>query len=122
MRKLGLLTVVGAAAALLVLLSTAPVVTVGVAQAAEPPDGKQIFLAPKCNRCHSIPPAGIEATTTSDKLKGPDLVDLDHDAEWLEKYLIKEVELCGKLHKKELKGTDEVLDAVVDWLLAQKTS
>lgn len=121
MRPIASLTIAGATVALLVLLFTAPVLTVGTVQAAERPlDGKEIFLAQKCNLCHSVPPAGIEATTKSEKMKGPDLVDLDRDAEWLEKYLTKEVELNAKPHMKEFKGGEEQLDALVGWLLKQQ--
>ena len=84
-------------------------------------DGKAVFEAQKCNLCHSVPSAGIEATTKSDKLKGPDLVNLDHEAEWLAKFLKKEVEKDGKSHTKPFKGSDEELKALVDWLLEQKS-
>ena len=89
--------------------------------AAEGSDGKAVFEAQKCNLCHSVPAAGIEATTKSDKLKGPDLVDLDADAQWVAKYLKKEVEKDGKSHTKPFKGSDEELKALVDWLLEQKS-
>jgi cytochrome c551/c552 len=84
-------------------------------------DGKAVFEAQKCDLCHSVSSAGIEATTKSDKMKGPDLVNLTHDAEWLTKYLKKEVDKDGKQHTKPFKGTDEELEALVDWLLAQKS-
>ena len=89
--------------------------------AAEESGGKAVFEAQKCNLCHSVPSAGIEATTKSDKLKGPDLVDLDADAQWVAKYLKKEVEKDGKSHTKPFKGSDEELKALVDWLLEQKS-
>lgn len=121
MKKLASLTIAGAAVAVLVLLFTAPVLTVGAAQAAEGPlDGKEIFLAQKCNLCHSVPPAGIEATTKSEKMKGPDLVDLKREAGWYERWLKKEVELNGKLHMKAFQGSDAELDALVEWLLKQQ--
>jgi len=122
MKKLAPLTIAAAVVALLVLLFTAPVLTVGAVQAAEQPlDGKEIFLAQKCNLCHSVPPAGIEATTKSEKMKGPDLVDLKRDADWYERWLRKEVELNGKLHMKAFPGSDAELDALVEWLLKQQT-
>ncbi|HEX9734326.1 MAG TPA: cytochrome c [Thermoanaerobaculia bacterium] len=89
--------------------------------AAEESDGKAVFEAQKCNLCHAVPPAGIEATTKSDKLKGPDLVNLDSEAEWLAQYLKKEVDKDGKSHTKPFKGSDEELTALVDWLLEQKS-
>jgi len=83
-------------------------------------DGKAIFLAQKCNMCHSIPPAGIEATTKSEKMKGPDLVDLKPSADTLGKFLRKEVEKNGKKHAKAFVGSDEELGALIAWLQAQK--
>ena len=83
-------------------------------------DGKTIFLAQKCNMCHSVPTAGIERTTKSDKMAGKDLVNLDKDAATLTKYIKKEVDLDGKKHGKAWTGTDEELGATVTWLLEQK--
>ena len=84
-------------------------------------DGKEIFMAQKCNMCHSVPTAAIERTTKSEKMAGKDLVDLGKDAEWLTKYIKKEVDLDGKKHGKVWAGTDEELAALVTWLQAQKT-
>ncbi|NJL28005.1 MAG: cytochrome c [Thermoanaerobaculia bacterium] len=90
--------------------------------AAAAKDGKAIFEGEKCNLCHSVPSAGIEATSKSDKMKGPELL-VPNDAftaEWLTKYIKKEVEHEGKTHKRDFKGTDEELKTLVDWLLANK--
>lgn len=89
----------------------------GPASAAAP-DGKAIFLAQKCNMCHSIPAAAIERTTKSEKIAGPDLPGKHTDAAFLKKYLAKEEMLDGKKHIKELKGADA--DAVIAWILKQK--
>jgi len=85
-------------------------------------DGQAIFEAQKCNLCHSVPAAGIEAKTKSEKMKGADLLTVTEgmDAEWLKQYLKKEVELNGEEHKRPFKGTDEELQTLVDWLLEQK--
>jgi len=83
-------------------------------------DGKTVFLAQKCNMCHSVSTAGITATTKSEKMKGPDLVNLKQDAKTLTAFLKKTGDINGKKHVKELKGTDDELKAVVTWLLAQK--
>ncbi len=90
--------------------------------AAGAPDGKQIFLAQKCDLCHAVPAAGIAATTQSAKMKGPDMNGLaaSRDAAWLKKYLAKQESLDGKKHSKELKATDAETEALVNWLLAQK--
>jgi cytochrome c2 len=92
------------------------------ASAFDDPDGKQVFEDEKCNLCHSVSTAGIEAKTKSEKLKGPDLVNLadSYEAKWIVKYVKKEADLDGKTHKKPFKGTDEELQALVDWLLEQK--
>ena len=83
-------------------------------------DGKMIFMAQKCNMCHSVPTAGVTATTKSEKMKGPDLVNLKHDAAAIEAYLKKAGKIEGKDHKVAWKGTDAELDTLVAWLLKQK--
>mgnify|MGYP006171606365 CR=1 FL=1 len=86
-----------------------------------PGDGKAIFLAQKCNLCHSVSSAGIEATTKSEKVKGPDIKGLAdrHDRGWVEKWLRQEIEVNGKKHSKAFKGSDEDFATLVDWLMAQ---
>jgi len=86
------------------------------------PDGKQIFLAQKCNLCHSVSSAGIERTMKSEKMAGPDLTNLasKQDAATLTKFLKKEGEIGGKKHGKTFTGSDEELAAVVSWLHEQK--
>ena len=85
-------------------------------------DGKAIFLAEKCETCHSVQPAGIEAKVKSEKMKGPDLDagvgEFDHAA--LVAFLRGKGELEGKQHKKPFKGTDEELATLIDWLGDQK--
>jgi mono/diheme cytochrome c family protein len=85
-------------------------------------DGKQIFLAQKCNLCHSVSSAGIERTVKSEKVAGPDLTNLAAkvDAATLTKFLKKETEINGKKHGKTFTGTDEELGAVISWLQQQK--
>lgn len=85
-------------------------------------DGKAIFLAQKCNTCHAVSSAGIEAKTTSAKMKGPDLTGVGerYEREWIVKYVQKEVDKDGKSHSTAFKGSDEELEALVDWLLEQK--
>src|SRR5947207_3625454 len=69
------------------------------------PDGKDLFLAAKCNSCHSVTAAGIEkkkptaeeAAAASkekpdpDEKKPPDLssVGLDKKADWIAKFITK---------------------------------
>ena len=90
------------------------------AAAAAAPDGKALFLAQKCNMCHNVPVAGIERTTKSDKMAGPDLVNIKVDAATLAKVLRRQEDVHGKKHPKEFKGTDEELNAVITWILSQK--
>jgi cytochrome c5 len=88
--------------------------------AAAAPDGKAIFMAQKCNMCHSVSTAGIEATTKSATMKGPDLVNIKIDAAAITKFLHKETEMNGKKHPKDVKLADADMKALVDWVLAQK--
>lgn len=92
------------------------------AAAAAAPDGKAIFLAQKCNLCHSVSAAGIERQTKSEKVAGPDLTTATakHDKAFLEKFLTKQETIDGKKHGKEWKGTTQDLDAVIDWLKQPK--
>ncbi len=86
-------------------------------EAGDPAAGKEIFLASKCNLCHAVPAAEIEAKTKSEKLRGADLggpIEASFDA--VAAYLRKQGDLDGKQHKKEFKGTDEEIQAIVDWL------
>jgi len=103
--------------ALVVLLAT---LYSSAGSAATGPDGKAIFLAQKCNMCHSVSTAGIEATTKSATMKGPDLVNIKSDAAATAKFLHKETEMNGKKHPKDLKLPDADTKALIDWILAQK--
>lgn len=82
------------------------------------PDGKAVFLAQKCNLCHSVDAAGIQRTSKSEKTKGPDLggVTKRHDAEWIKRWLAKQEEQNGKKHLTTLKGSAEEQAALIGWL------
>ncbi len=73
-RTLGFTLSIAVTVVMLSILYSGPGATPAVAQAPKVLDGKQIFLAQKCNLCHSVPPAGIAATVKSERMKGPDLV------------------------------------------------
>ena len=90
--------------------------------AAAKPDGKELFLAQKCNLCHSVSSAGIERTIKSEKVAGPDITNLasQQDAATLTKFLKKEGEIDGKKHGKLFTGSPEELSALVSWLQQQK--
>lgn len=83
-------------------------------------DGKAIFLAQKCNLCHSVSTQGIERTMKSEKMAGPDLVNVKEDAAFLGKFLRKQADLHGKKHGKAFTGSDEELGALIAWIQAQK--
>lgn len=107
--------------ALCAVLSGATANPASAAQAAKL-DGKQIFLAQKCNLCHAVSSAGIAATTKSEKLKGPDLTGEAPklDAKLLNDYLRKKTEINGKKHSKEFTGSDEEIGALIAWLQKQE--
>jgi len=83
------------------------------AYAAGTPDGRQIFLAQRCDLCHAVPAAGIAAVTAVATMQGPRIDGLAarHDADWLKNYLAQH---------KELKSTDAEADALASWLLEQE--
>ena len=91
------------------------------AEEAKEPAGKAVFLTHKCNLCHAVPAAEIESKTKSEKMKGADLGGpIEADFEVIAAYVRKQGELDGKSHKKEFKGTDEELQAILDWLTELK--
>ena len=83
-------------------------------------DGKAVFLAEKCNTCHGVPAAGIEAKVKSEKMKGPDLPACHTEGEWMASYLRQEEVEGHPKHKQAFKGSDEELGAVIEWIRAQK--
>jgi mono/diheme cytochrome c family protein len=106
------------AVALFALLASAP----GTASAAEPKvlDGKQIFLAQKCNLCHAVSSAGIQMTMKSSK--APDIAGavVKKDAQAINNYLRKKTDMNGKKHPKDFTGSDEELGALIAWLQTQE--
>ena len=92
------------------------------AVAAAGTDGKAIFLAQKCNLCHSISAAGIEAIVKAPAMRGPDLTGVvaEKGADWTAKFLKHQVDLDGKRHKKELTASDQDVQTLIGWLAEQK--
>ncbi|HSR53180.1 MAG TPA: c-type cytochrome [Acidobacteriota bacterium] len=86
-------------------------------------DGQKVFDGAKCGTCHSVTSAGIEAKMKSGPMAGSDLTGIGekHEAKWIASYLRQEVKMDGKAHAKAFKGSDEELQALVDWLLEQKS-
>ena len=112
----------GFAVAALGVVALALVAVAATAEEEAVPAGQQEYLDQKCNMCHSVSTVGIEAKTKSEKMKGPDLVNLadSYEADWLVKYVKDEVEKEGESHGRPFKGSDEELQVLVDWLLEQK--
>ncbi len=105
--------------ALTLALALATALLIAPANAvAEDMDGKALFTEThKCNMCHAVPAADIEAKTTSEKMKGADLGGkVKGELEEIAAYLRKEADRDGDQHKKGFKGTDEELQAIIDWL------
>jgi cytochrome c5 len=99
-----------------VALALAIPVALGAAEAfGQAPDGKQVFLGQKCNMCHSVKAAGIEATMKK-------AVDLPGGADktQLKDYLQQKTEINGKKHPKKVTASDAELTAVIDWVGNQK--
>lgn len=102
----------------LCLAATLALVATSVA-AAEP---KELFVANKCSQCHSMERYDITRTMDVEKTRGPDLSEVGdcHDAEWMTGFIMKTVELNGKKHLNNYKGTKKDLEALVGWLAQQK--
>lgn len=108
--------------AALVLAVVVPVLIVAFfVPASAAVDGKAVFLAQKCNLCHSIDAAGIARVSKAEKTKGPDLggVAKRHDEAWMKRFLSKQEMLNGKKHLKTFTGTPEELDALIAWVRTQ---
>ncbi len=80
--------------------------------------GSELFTdTHKCNTCHSVAAAGIESKAKSERMKGPDLSGYRAPSGFdVAGYLRKKATRDGEPHKQEFKGTDEELQAILDWL------
>ena len=109
-----ILMTVAAALALVVVASLTPTPTPAFAEDMDP--GHKVFMDQKCNTCHGVEAAGIEAKMKG-KMAGPDLTKVaqDRDADWITAYLKKEADIDGKKHAKAFTGSDEELQALIDW-------
>ena len=81
-------------------------------------DGKSLFVEKKCNTCHMVEVAGIESKKT-------DAVDLSkvgdkYDAEFITKYITRKEKIDGKEHKMAIKGSEEEVKTVTEWLVLLK--
>ena len=92
------------------------------------PAGQQVFVAQKCQMCHTVYSVGIGEPPKKESAEevaddGPPDLSLsgtDRTAEWLSLFLQKEEMLNEKKHMLKFKGADEDLAAVVSWLLTLK--
>ena len=106
------------------------VVMAGIAQldAADTPAsgenaaGQVAFTENKCQTCHAVSSAGIEAKAKSAKILGPDLkgVAADYEEGWFAEYIKGAADLDGKKHRAKFKGTDDDLKAILAWLKTQQ--
>jgi cytochrome c2 len=119
MRRFATMTMFAAAA--IVLASGFVGISSAEEEKADCADGKALFEANKCNMCHAVKAAGIEAKVKSEKMMGPDLggVSSRHEADWIIQFVKKEVQLEGKDHKGAFKGSDDDLKAMITWLDGQ---
>ena len=93
------------------------------ASSLEADDGKQAYLEQKCDRCHAVQSHDIEATVKSERMRGPDLSTIgdERDAEWLQKFLMKEIDVDGVKHRVAFNGDEKDAVAISKWLASLKT-
>jgi mono/diheme cytochrome c family protein len=81
-------------------------------------DGKKVFLAKKCDSCHSVKIAKIDGK--SKKVIDLSKVPSKRKSEWVIAYLEKSEKIDGKAHPPKFPGTAAELKAVADWLMSLK--
>jgi len=102
-------------AVILVLLAC-----IASAASAAEPDGKAVFMAQKCNLCHSVETQGIDRTVKTSKAKDLSNAGAEHKGDWIQKWLKKEEMIDGKKHQKTFTGSDAELAALVQWVQSLK--
>lgn len=90
------------------------------APAAAPAAGREVFLEQNCQRCHAVSSAGIEARVTTGRTAGGDLSTSTMDRAALRAVTLREQEVDDRRHPGQFKGTPDELEAMVDWLIAQR--
>ena len=95
------------------------------------PEGNDVFLKYKCNNCHTVSTAGIEAKSKT--TKAPDLVDITvrHQSDWIRKYIrqnethtacaVVDSAKDGKKHAIKFNGTKDEENTLIDWLDQQRS-
>jgi cytochrome c551/c552 len=83
-------------------------------------DTKAVFIANKCNTCHSITSQGVAKTMAASKAPDLSTTGKTNNAATLEKYLNKTAQINGKSHVKKWSGSPADLTAVSAWLATLK--
>jgi hypothetical protein len=97
-----------------------PAPTPAPTPAASSAAGREVFLEQNCQRCHAVSTAGIEARVTTGRTAGGDLSASTMDRAGLRAVSLREREVDDRRHPGEFKGTAAQLEAMVDWLIAQR--
>jgi hypothetical protein len=82
-------------------------------------DAKELFVASKCVRCHSIESQAVVATPKAgeeDEVHDLSTVGAERTAEWIQKFLRKQEAIEGKKHKLKFRGSDADLETLATWL------
>lgn len=107
----------------LLIISFISVRFAGAAEETKELPGKSLFLANKCNTCHTIASDGIEkkVKATGKKIP-PDLSTIGDQktADWIVKYLKKTETIKNEKHPKSWTGKDEDLMLIAKWLESHK--
>jgi hypothetical protein len=76
-------------------------------------------VAQNCQRCHSVSAAGIEAKAKTGPTAGGDLSAIDLGRGEM-RTVIADRQLADKRHPGRFTGSPGELDALIDWLVAQR--
>lgn len=82
-------------------------------------DAKELFVASKCVKCHSIESQGVAATPKAgdeDEVHDLSKVGSERTADWIQKFLTKQVDLDGEKHKLKFRGSEADLQTLATWL------
>jgi mono/diheme cytochrome c family protein len=89
------------------------------ASTSKPPDGKALFLAQRCDRCHALPSADIKPKGL---IKGAPILSeriAKLDPKALARYLRKEVPRNNRKHPIAFEGGGEDLATLIRWIQKQ---
>jgi len=81
-------------------------------------DGQAVFVTQGCAGCHAVPAAGLHLPPDR-ALSAPPLEGLaeQYRKRWLRRWLRRQKIHEGFTHLKAFDGSEEELEALVDWLL-----